>query len=171
MTIWWSKATRLLDSNLEFSRSWPQYPPPAWKCQERWNVTPFAWHLLRDGRIGYSSSWICIYEIESHPYTTNIYTVRSAKLSLIANLFIFHDVRLFGQTLVRFGAVGMCVYQPCIYPSKSDKKWKSFCHCYNDHPNNSETLLSITIPIMIIIRIRDSNGSRKEIWTDPDIIS
>ena len=39
MTIWWSKATRLL----EFSRSCPQYPPPAWKCQERWNVTPFAW--------------------------------------------------------------------------------------------------------------------------------
>ena len=39
MTIWWSKATRLL----EFSHSWPQYPPPAWKCQERWNVTHFAW--------------------------------------------------------------------------------------------------------------------------------
>ena len=38
----------------------------------------------------------------------------SAKLSLIANLFIFHDVRLFGQTLVRFGGVGMCVSAYCI---------------------------------------------------------
>ena len=51
MTIWWSKATRLL----EFSRSWPQGEPETRLFCDR--------HILRDGRtdgrIGYSSSWIC----------------------------------------------------------------------------------------------------------------
>ena len=52
MTIWWSKATRLL----EFSRSLDI----AHSSQK--NVTPFAWRTDRQagGGIGYSSSWIAL---------------------------------------------------------------------------------------------------------------
>ena len=55
MTIWWSKATRLL----EFSRSCPHGEPENVKRDE-------TWHILRDGRTKflwrknwvYSSSWM-----------------------------------------------------------------------------------------------------------------
>ena len=98
MTIWWSKASQLL----EFSRSWPQYPPPACQPVKRDET----WHILRDrqtdrqteelgilvvGLLTYRDADFPIHkDMYEYTYTIHVWITLAKIYTRIHNLYMYY---------------------------------------------------------------------------------